>query len=109
MKQERESCKHYLGCRECGFDEGVITPCYLSAPHPSCNLYEPKIRRVGYPADMYMSKGEIMKAEYRLNIPKPIGRLIHEPTRHTIAVYKPISRFKRLMLRWCFGVKFERI
>ena len=39
----------------------------------------------------------------------PIGRLIHEPTRHTIAVYKTISRFKRFMLRWCFGLKFERI
>lgn len=40
---------------------------------------------------------------------KPIGYLKHEPTGYSLAVYKPISRFKRLMLRWCFGVKFEKI
>lgn len=40
---------------------------------------------------------------------KPIGYLRHEPTGYSLAVYKPISRFKRLMLRWCFGLKFERI
>lgn len=38
-----------------------------------------------------------------------IGRFVHEPTHVVIAVYKPISRFKRLMLRWCFGLKFEKI
>lgn len=41
--------------------------------------------------------------------PKPIGYLRHEPTGYSLAVYKPISRFHALMLRWCFGVKFERI
>lgn len=40
---------------------------------------------------------------------KPIGHLKHEPTGYSLAVYKPISRFKRLMLRWCFGLKFEKI
>lgn len=40
---------------------------------------------------------------------KPIGYLKHEPTGYSLAVYKPISRFKRLMLRWCFGLKFEKI
>ena len=39
----------------------------------------------------------------------PIGYLRHEPTGYTLAVYKPISRFKRLMLRWAFGLKFEKI
>ena len=39
----------------------------------------------------------------------PIGHLIHEPTGCTLAVYKPIPRFKRLMLRWAFGLKFEKI
>ena len=38
-----------------------------------------------------------------------IGYLKHEPTGYSLAVYKPISRFKRLMLRWCFGLKFEKI
>lgn len=58
---------------------------------------------------MDMTQEEVMKAEYRLNRPESIGRLIHEPTRYSLAVYKPISRFHALMLRWCFGVKFERI
>lgn len=39
----------------------------------------------------------------------PIGYLRHEPTGYSLAVYNPISRFKRLMLRWCFGVKFEKV
>lgn len=41
--------------------------------------------------------------------PKPVGYLRHEPTGYSLAVYKPISRFHALMLRWCFGVKFEKI
>lgn len=38
-----------------------------------------------------------------------VGKLVHEPTGVEISVYKPISRFKRLMLKWCFGLKFEKI
>ena len=73
---------------------GIICPIY-------CLFY--------YPADMDMTQEEIMKAEYRLNISKPVGWLIYEPTHHKIAVYKPISHFKRFMLRWCFGLKFEKV
>lgn len=40
---------------------------------------------------------------------KPVGYLKHEPTGRSLAVYKPISRFKRIMLKWCFGLKFEKI
>lgn len=47
--------------------------------------------------------------EARIIAPQPIGYLRHEPTGYSLAVYKPISRFHALMLRWCFGVKFERI
>lgn len=39
---------------------------------------------------------------------KPIGYLLHEPTKTHIPVYKPISRFKALMIKWCFGLKYER-
>lgn len=109
MKQEREKCKFYAGCGECAFDEQAYTQCYLGSHHKQCNFYEEKKRCIGYPTDMDMTQAEIMKAEYRLNMSKPIGRLIHEPTRHSLAVYKPISRFKRLMLRWAFGLKFEKI
>lgn len=49
------------------------------------------------------------EAGYNIKLPDPIGLLIHEPTMSRIHVYKPISRFKRLMLRLCFGLKFERI
>lgn len=44
-----------------------------------------------------------------IKMPDPIGQLIHEPTMSRISVYKPISRFKRIMLRWAFGLKFEEI
>lgn len=47
--------------------------------------------------------------EARIMVPKPIGYLKHDPTGYTLAVYKPISRFKRIMLRWCFGLKYEKI
>lgn len=44
-----------------------------------------------------------------IKFPDPIGQLVHGPTMSRISVYKPISRFKRLMLRWCFGLKFEKV
>lgn len=44
-----------------------------------------------------------------IKVTVPIGYLRHEPTGYSLAVYKPISRFKRFMLRWCFGLKFEKI
>lgn len=53
--------------------------------------------------------GAMKEAGYNIKLPDPIGQLIHEPTMSRISVYKPISRFKRLMLRWCFGLKFYRI
>lgn len=48
-------------------------------------------------------------AGYRCTLPDPIGQLIHEPTMTTVKVYKPISRFKWLMLRLCFGLRYEKI
>ncbi|MDO4931570.1 MAG: hypothetical protein Q4E63_02795 [Prevotellaceae bacterium] len=46
---------------------------------------------------------------HKIKIMKPIGYLRHEPTNTSITVYKPISRFKALMLRWCFGLKYEKL
>lgn len=57
---------------------------------------------------LYVAKGN-ESIEAHILMPQPIGRLEHEPTGYSLAVYKPISRFKRLMLRWCFGLKFEKI
>lgn len=57
---------------------------------------------------VYIAKGG-EPIEAHILMPQPIGRLTHEPTGYSLAVYKPISRFKRFMLRWCFGVKFEKV
>lgn len=38
--------------------------------------------------------------------PKPIGYLEHEPTKTRICVFESINWFRRLMMRWCFGIKY---
>ena len=48
-------------------------------------------------------------AGYICKLSDPIGQLVHEPTMTRLSVYKPISRFKALMLKWCFGLKYEEI
>lgn len=50
-----------------------------------------------------------METGYRIELPKVLGYLIHEATKSRISVYKPISRFKRIMIRWCLGLKYEKI
>lgn len=40
---------------------------------------------------------------------KPIGYLLYEPTKTHIPVYKPISRFKALMIKCCFGIKYKKL
>lgn len=42
----------------------------------------------------------------RIEIPKTYGYLEHKPTRWTWSCYRPIGWFKRLMLNWCFGLKY---
>lgn len=39
---------------------------------------------------------------------KPIGYLVHKPTHSSIAVFTPIGWFKRLMIRWCFGLEYNK-
>lgn len=57
--------------------------------------------------DLRNSIDDVFRNGYTIKM--AIGKLIHDPTGYSIAVYKPISRFKRLMLRLCFGLKFEKI
>lgn len=52
---------------------------------------------------------DMARNEATIKVTVPIGYLKHEPTGYTFAVYKSISRFKRIMLKWCFGLKFEKI
>ncbi len=40
--------------------------------------------------------------------PKPIGFLEHEESMTRIPVFKRIGWFHRCMLRWCFGVKYNK-
>ncbi len=44
----------------------------------------------------------------RIIVTEPIGYLQHEPTKAYIHVYQPIGRFKRIMLRWCFGLRYVK-
>ncbi len=59
--------------------------------------------------DLRKSIDDVFRSGHTIEWVKPIGYLKHEPTGYSLAVYKPISRFKRIMLRWCFGLKFEKI
>lgn len=62
---------------------------------------------LGAMMDLRKSIDDVFRNGYTIKM--AIGKLIHEPTGVEIKVYKPISRFKRLMLRWAFGLKFEKI
>lgn len=50
-----------------------------------------------------------METKYRIEQPKISGYLIHEATKSKIAVYKPVGKFKILMIKWCFGLKYKNI
>lgn len=51
---------------------------------------------------------ESMFGSCRIVVPTPIGYLEHEPTKAQISVYSKIRWFKRLMLKWCFGLKYVK-
>ncbi len=59
--------------------------------------------------DLRKSIDDVFRNGHTIGWVKPIGYLKHDPTGYSLAVYKPIPRFKRIMLRWCFGLKFEKI
>lgn len=42
-----------------------------------------------------------------ITVPQPIGQLKCDYAQASIAVFEPIGWFKRLMLRWCFGLRYE--
>lgn len=39
---------------------------------------------------------------------QPVGFLIHEATGTNIAIYKPINWFQRVMIKWRFGLKYQK-
>lgn len=49
---------------------------------------------------------EYKNGRYTIYVPKPTSYLYHEPTRLQFDVHSRIGWFRRLMLRWCFGLKY---
>lgn len=96
MEKTPYTCEHYVDML--GYCE-LKDSCFIA-----CNLCSYEGRICDCPD--YQTR-ESKEAHFIM--PQPIGYLKHEPTGYSLAVYKPISRFKRLMLRWCFGLKFEKI
>lgn len=52
----------------------------------------------------FVKNGAILNGEIDQKV--PVGFLRHEPTQVNISVYKKIGWFKRLMIDWCFGLKY---
>lgn len=51
-----------------------------------------------------------MKIEGKIQrIENPIGYLVHEPSHTKIAVFKPINRWQRWWIEFCFGLKYEEL
>lgn len=51
---------------------------------------------------------ESMFGSCKIAVPTPIDYLEHEPTKAQISVYSKIGWFKRLMLKWCFGLRYVK-
>lgn len=49
-----------------------------------------------------------MDAEMEFKTFKKVGLLIHRPTHTQIVVFEPIGWFKRMMIRWCFGLEYRK-
>lgn len=47
------------------------------------------------------------KTKFR-EMPKAIGYLSHKPTHNQIAIYHHIGWFKRIMIKVCFGLVYEK-
>lgn len=47
-----------------------------------------------------------MKAS--IKVEKPVAYLEHKPTKSRLPAYIPISRFKRFMLHFCFGLEYNK-
>lgn len=47
--------------------------------------------------------------EFFIEQPRVVARLVHESTKSVFLVYKPINWFQRLMIKWCFGFKYEKV
>lgn len=107
-----KKCCHVCGAVLSGYTVNNVTGEYGYRNPDGTFTKEPK-RNTDAIDEMqqpYKTFGKIFEVKNStISFPKPIGYLHHEPTGYSLVVYKPISRFKRLMLRWCFGLKYEKI
>lgn len=46
---------------------------------------------------------------FSISVPTAKAKLYHESTGVSINCMKPINKFQRLMLRWCFGLKYIKL
>lgn len=49
-----------------------------------------------------------MIMEAIIKVEKPVAYIEHKATKSRIPVYIPISWFKRFMLRFCFGLEYNK-
>ena len=52
---------------------------------------------------------ETYSSSWSFKLPEPIGYLEHEPTHNKISVYSKIGLFKRIMIRYFFGLKYIKL
>lgn len=100
-----------MECPKCGASNAPLKKsCYrcgsiLSGPAINNVTGEYGFRN---PDGTFTVGGVKMSENGTITLPVPIGSLIHEPTGCSISVFRPISRFKAFMLRWCFGLKYQK-
>lgn len=41
--------------------------------------------------------------------PKAVAQLVHEYTKLTIPVFKPMNWLQRRMIKWCFGFRYKKL
>ena len=44
-----------------------------------------------------------------IHVPKVYGALYHPYTQVSWSVYKPMGWFKRMILKWCFGLEYKKL
>lgn len=61
------------------------------------------VGRLSSPSDLTTTDGDRLT----IKVPLAIGMLHHKYTKTSIMVYEEMGWFKKLMLRWCFGLEYR--
>lgn len=101
-----------MKCSKCGASNAPLKKsCYRCGAILSGPAINNVTGEYGYrnPDGSFTVGGVNIDENGTITLPAPIGNLIHEATGHIISVYKPISRFKAFMLKWCFGLDYQQL